>query len=58
MKSDAAALALVSRSGETSVASMEREVSIARTTVASSRGTGTTIDGRARAIPSAATAAR
>ena len=58
MKSDAAALAAVRRSGETSVASIEREVSMVSTTVASSRGTGTTIDGRASAIPRTAIAAR
>ena len=45
----AAALAAASRVGSTSVAVIERETSIVSITVASSRGTWSVIDGRARA---------
>ena len=55
---DPSRLAAARRVGSTSVAIIERDVSIVRITVACSRGTGTTMDGRARAIASAATAAR
>ena len=54
----AAALAASRRLGLTSVACIEPETSMARTTVASSRGTATVMDGRARAMPSAAMATR
>ena len=58
MNDRAEALAASSRVGDTSVARIEPETSMARTTVASSRGTGTTIVGRASPISSAAIAAR
>ena len=52
------ARAASSRVGETSVARMEPETSRVRMTVASSRGTGTIIVGRASPMSSAAMAAR
>src|ERR671922_1935957 len=56
MKLDAARFALSSRVGVTSVASIDPETSIVRTIVASSRGTATVADGRARPMTSAANA--
>ena len=58
MKDDAAALAASRRVGETSVASIDPDTSIVRMIVASSRGTASIIDGRARAKTSAAIAPR
>ena len=57
-KSEAAFLAAASRVGLTSVALIDADTSIVMTIVASSRGTATTSDGRARAMASAATAPR
>ena len=58
MNERAEALAASSRVGETSVARIEPETSMARTTVASSRGLAKTIVGRARPTSSAAIATR
>ena len=58
MNERAEALAASSRVGETSVARIEPETSIARMTVASSRGVAMTIVGRARPMSSAAIAPR
>ena len=58
MKVLAACLALASRNGATSIASIEPDTSIARMIVASSRGTATIAEGRARPMTSAAIAAR
>ena len=58
MNVSAACFAASRRVGLTSVAIIERDTSIASITVASSRGTLRTADGRASAIASAATAAR
>jgi hypothetical protein len=57
-KPAAAFLAATSRVGSTSVASIERETSIVRMIVASSRGTAIVIDGRARARTRAPIATR
>ena len=57
-KSEAAFWAAPRRVGSTSVAFIEPDTSIVRMIVASSRGTATTIDGRARAKTSAAMAPR
>ena len=54
----AACWAAASRDGDTSVAIIEPDTSIVRMIVASSRGTWTAIDGRARASTSAAMATR
>ena len=58
MNEMAAALAASRRVGETSVARMEPEMSIASRTVASSRGVAMTMVGRARPMSSAAIAPR
>ena len=57
-KERAAALAASRRVGSTSVAFIEPDTSMASITVASSRGTATTIDGRARPRTRKATAVR
>jgi hypothetical protein len=57
-KSAAAARAAVIRSGSTSVASIDSEVSSATTTVARSRGTCTSASGRANAVVSATSDSR
>ncbi len=58
MNERAEALAASSRVGDTSVARIEPDTSMVRMTVASSRGTWTTIVGRASPMSSAAMAPR